>query len=79
MRPRIRGYFPQNLTFSRSPDFFGESSGGFAAVDARTGRYLWHFETNRPIKASPMTYAIAGKQYIAIASGANILSFALPE
>jgi PQQ-dependent dehydrogenase (methanol/ethanol family) len=59
--------------------FFGESSGGFAAVDARTGRYLWHFETNRPIKASPMTYAIAGKQYIAIASGANILSFALPE
>jgi alcohol dehydrogenase (cytochrome c) len=59
--------------------FFGESSGGFAAVDARTGKYLWHFETNHAIKASPMTYAIGGKQYIAIASGPNILSFALPE
>jgi PQQ-dependent dehydrogenase (methanol/ethanol family) len=59
--------------------FFGESTGGFAAVDARTGTYLWHFETNHAIKGSPMTYAIGGKQYIAIASGANILSFALPE
>jgi PQQ-dependent dehydrogenase (methanol/ethanol family) len=59
--------------------FFGESSGGFAAVDARTGKYLWHFETNHAIKASPMTYAINGRQYIAIASGANVLSFALPK
>ena len=59
--------------------FFGESSGGFAAVDARTGKYLWHFETNHAIRASPMTYAIDGRQYIAIASGANILSFALPK
>ena len=59
--------------------FFGESSGGFAAVDARTGQYLWHFEANRPFKASPMTYAVQGRQYVAIASGANILSFALPE
>ena len=59
--------------------FFGESSGGFAAVDARTGEYLWHFETNRSIHASPMTYAVNGRQYVSIASGANILSFALPE
>ena len=59
--------------------FFGESTGGFAAVDARNGEYLWHFETNHAIKASPMTYAIDGRQYIAIASGPNILSFALPK
>lgn len=59
--------------------FFGESSGGFAAVDAATGKYVWHFETNHAIKASPMTYEIDGKQYVAIASGGNILSFGLPE
>jgi alcohol dehydrogenase (cytochrome c) len=58
--------------------FFGESSGGIAAADARTGGHLWHFETNHPIKASPMTYAIDGRQYVAIASGGDILSFALP-
>jgi PQQ-dependent dehydrogenase (methanol/ethanol family) len=59
--------------------FFGESSGGVAAVDARTGTHLWHFEANQPIKASPMTYRIGGRQYIAIASGPNILSFTLPD
>ena len=59
--------------------FYGETSGGFAAADARTGKPLWRFEANHPIKASPMTYAIDGRQYVAIASGANILSFALPE
>ena len=59
--------------------FFGESTGGFAAVDARTGKYLWHFETNRPMKASPMTYAVNGRQYVAIAAGSNVLAFALPE
>ena len=58
--------------------FFGETSGGFAAVDASTGKYLWHFEASEPWKASPMTYMINGRQYVAIASGANILSFSLP-
>jgi PQQ-dependent dehydrogenase (methanol/ethanol family) len=67
------------LTTSGGLVFFGESSGGFAAVDARNGKYLWHFETNHAIRASPMTYAIDGRQYIAIASGSNILSFALPK
>ena len=59
--------------------FFGENTGGFAAVDARTGKYLWHYETNHAMHASPMTYTVSGRQYVAIASGSNILSFALPE
>jgi len=59
--------------------FYSESSSGFAAVDAKTGRTLWHFETSQPPKASPMTYMIGNRQYIAIASGSNVLAFALPE
>lgn len=59
--------------------FFGETSGGFAAADAKTGKFLWHFEANQPWKGSPMTYMVGGHQYVAVASGANILSFALPE
>jgi alcohol dehydrogenase (cytochrome c) len=58
--------------------FYGETGGGFAAVDAKTGRALWHFETNQIWKASPMTYLVGGQQYVAIASGGNVLSFALP-
>jgi PQQ-dependent dehydrogenase (methanol/ethanol family) len=57
--------------------FYGETGGSFAAVDAKNGRPLWHFETNQPWKASPMTYEVNGRQYVAIASGANILAFAL--
>jgi len=57
--------------------FYSESTGDFAAVDAKTGRTLWHFATGQSPKASPMTYTVNGRQYVAIASGANILSFAL--
>jgi PQQ-dependent dehydrogenase (methanol/ethanol family) len=67
------------LTTAGGVLFFGESSGGFAAVDAKTGAARWHFETNHAIKASPMTYQIDGKQYVAVASGANVFSFALPD
>jgi PQQ-dependent dehydrogenase (methanol/ethanol family) len=57
--------------------FYGETGGGFAAVDAKTGKTLWTFKANHPWKASPMTYLMNGRQYVAIASGGNIISFAL--
>jgi alcohol dehydrogenase (cytochrome c) len=59
--------------------FYGETGGSFAAADAKTGRALWHFEAGQPWKASPITYSVNGRQYVAIASGNQILSFALPE
>jgi alcohol dehydrogenase (cytochrome c) len=49
------------------------------AVDGMTGKPLWRFQTNFPWRASPMSYMFDGKQYVAIASGPNILAFALPE
>jgi PQQ-dependent dehydrogenase (methanol/ethanol family) len=58
--------------------FYGQASGEFAAVDAKSGAHLWHFETQETWKASPMTYSVGGKQYVAITSGANVLAFALP-
>ncbi|MEO8368433.1 MAG: PQQ-binding-like beta-propeller repeat protein [Candidatus Solibacter sp.] len=59
--------------------FYSESSGAFAAVDAKSGRTLWHFETSQPPKSSPMTYMIGGRQYVAISSGSNVIAFALPR
>jgi alcohol dehydrogenase (cytochrome c) len=58
--------------------FFGEDSGAFTALDAKTGKELWYFQTNQVWKASPMTYLAKGKQYVAVAAGSNIISFALP-
>jgi PQQ-dependent dehydrogenase (methanol/ethanol family) len=58
--------------------FYGQASGEFAAVDAKTGAHLWHFETHETWKASPMTYLVNGRQYVSITSGANVLVFGLP-
>jgi alcohol dehydrogenase (cytochrome c) len=58
--------------------FFGDDSGSFEAVDAQSGKPLWHFNTGQDLSASPMTYAVDGKQYVAIAAGSDIFSFALP-
>ena len=57
--------------------FYGQPNGGFAAVDQGNGKALWHFPTNVRMKASPMTFAVAGKQYVAVAAGPNILCFGL--
>jgi PQQ-dependent dehydrogenase (methanol/ethanol family) len=57
--------------------FYGETGGSFAAVNAKTGECLWHFDTGAQWKASPMTYSIDGKQYIAIAAGSTVFSFGL--
>ena len=59
--------------------FFGEDGGMFEAVDAVRGQPLWQFQTNQLWKASPMTYVFDGKQYLAVASGQNIIAFGLME
>ena len=48
-------------------------------ADSKSGKPLWSFQTNQSLRASPMTYMFDGKQYLAIASGANVLAFALGE
>ena len=58
--------------------FFGDDSGSFEAVDAQTGKPLWHFNTGQEMSASPMTYAVGSKQYVALAAGSDVFSFALP-
>jgi alcohol dehydrogenase (cytochrome c) len=58
--------------------FFGDEAESFEAVDGKTGAPLWHFTTGQRMHASPMSYAVQGKQYVAIASGSDIFSFALP-
>jgi alcohol dehydrogenase (cytochrome c) len=58
--------------------FFCNDAEAFEAADAVTGKSLWHFNTGQSMSASPMTYAVNGKQYVAIASGSDLFTFALP-
>jgi alcohol dehydrogenase (cytochrome c) len=59
--------------------FAGTNEGDFFALDAATGRALWHFQTGAMINANPVSYLSGGKQQVAIASGNSIFVFALEE
>jgi alcohol dehydrogenase (cytochrome c) len=65
------------LTTSGGLVFFGDDADSFEAVDAASGRALWHFNTGQRFVASPMTYAVDGVQYVAIAAESDIFVFAL--
>jgi alcohol dehydrogenase (cytochrome c) len=58
--------------------FFGDTSQALEAVDTTSGKPLWYFTMGQTIHASPMSYSVAGKQYVAIAAGNDIFCFALP-
>jgi alcohol dehydrogenase (cytochrome c) len=58
--------------------FFGDDAQSLEAVNASDGKPLWHFSTGQDMSASPMTYAVGARQYVAIAAGSDIFSFALP-
>jgi alcohol dehydrogenase (cytochrome c) len=67
------------LTTNGGVVFFGDDAGSLEAVDAANGHALWHFNTGQKMRASPMTYEVGGIQYVAIASGSDLFSFALPR
>ncbi|MBI3327078.1 MAG: PQQ-dependent dehydrogenase, methanol/ethanol family [Nitrospinae bacterium] len=64
--------------------FTGDVEGYALAFDASNGELLWRFNTGSGHRGSPISYAVGGKQYIAVPSGwggfaANFLPPAFPE
>lgn len=57
--------------------FFGDDAGSLEAVEARTGRPLWHFNTGQKMHASPMSYMVDSTQYVAISVGSDVFGFSL--
>jgi alcohol dehydrogenase (cytochrome c) len=58
---------------------FGADHGSFFALDSRSGELLWSVETGGVIYAAPVTYTVAGEQFVSIISGRNLMTFALPR
>jgi quinohemoprotein ethanol dehydrogenase len=54
------------LTTASDLLFVGQIDGNFLALDARTGRELWRFQTGSGIAGAPITYEIDGEQYVAV-------------
>ena len=57
--------------------FGGTEEGDIFALDAANGKSLWRFQTGGAMKSNPISYQSEGKQYIAVAAGAAIFTFAL--
>jgi alcohol dehydrogenase (cytochrome c) len=57
----------------------GDDDGHLVALDARSGKHLWHFNMGETLAASPVTYSVDGKQYVAIASATAVFAFGLFE
>lgn len=52
-------------------------NGFLYALDRKTGKPLWEFQTGGAIRSGPMSYFAHDKQYIAIAGGHALFLFAL--
>jgi len=49
--------------------FTADVEGNFLAFDAKTGEQLYSFNTGSGTRGSPITYAVKGRQYIAVPTG----------
>jgi alcohol dehydrogenase (cytochrome c) len=57
--------------------FGGDANGHFRAFDQRTGEVLWDINLGAAVNGYPVTYAVAGKQYVAVSTGGSGLAFGL--
>jgi alcohol dehydrogenase (cytochrome c) len=49
--------------------FVGDLDRSFKAVDVRTGRILWQTRLSTSVQGFPITFAVDGKQYVAVTTG----------
>ena len=49
--------------------FTGQLTGEAIALDLRDGKVLWRDQTGNAIGGGVITYAVGGKQYVAVAAG----------
>jgi alcohol dehydrogenase (cytochrome c) len=59
--------------------FSGDGQGNFIALDADTGKDLWHVGLGADVHSAAISYAVGSRQFITIPAGGAIFTFALPE
>src|SRR5437762_389525 len=54
--------------------FGGDANGRFRAYDDKTGKVLWEMNLGSPVSGYPVTFSIAGKQYVAVTTGPSLVA-----
>jgi alcohol dehydrogenase (cytochrome c) len=52
----------------------GDAAGVFRAWDDRSGKVLWEVNLGAPVSGYPISYAVDGKQYIAVPTGGSLVA-----
>ena len=58
--------------------FAGDTSGHILAMNAATGKTLWHTTVGLNQANGAITYQLDGKQYVLVGAGDSLFAFALP-
>jgi alcohol dehydrogenase (cytochrome c) len=54
--------------------FSGDANGRFRALDDRNGKILWETNLGAPVSGFPISFAVDGKQYVAVTTGNSLVS-----
>jgi PQQ-dependent dehydrogenase (methanol/ethanol family) len=54
--------------------FGGDANGRFLAFDDRSGKVLWEINLGSPVSGYPVTFAVDGKQYVAVSTGPSLVA-----
>jgi alcohol dehydrogenase (cytochrome c) len=59
--------------------FTGDVEGNLLILTSKDGRVLWHANGGAPLRNSPITYQLDGRQYIVVGAGGVLYSWSLPQ
>ncbi len=71
--------FPGILTTAGGVLFTGDVAGSIFALDAATGRTLWHSYGGGNFNSSPITYELDGRQYVLTCVDGTVYAWTLPD
>ena len=56
--------------------FGGDVAGNFRAFDDETGEVLWETNVGSPVSGYPVSFAVDGRQYVAVTTGPSLVAMA---
>jgi alcohol dehydrogenase (cytochrome c) len=54
--------------------FGGDVAGRFKAYDAESGEVLWETDLEAPVSGYPISFAVDGRQYVAVTTGQSLVA-----